>query len=647
LDILSWTVWHGFREGLALFKTCDGPCYYDIIHRARGSPNMKAGKFFDPVPSPWQRPAMLRERPAVSPGPRVARRLRQIVLVELPAWQLLVLAAVAGVLSAASLFGLSFVSGQDAFWQFPEGTIGGAQNDMAQILVGYLYYVQGPWHLPLFHVAALGTPDGANAIMMDVVPILLIAGKLIHSLTGATVNPYGGFLFLCFALPGVMMTLVLIVAGIRNALAAIIGAIFANAMPALLFRWGHITLEAHFLLIGAFALYLLSLQRPASRGVTGAWLGWLTLTYLTNIYLFAMVGIVWLCGLLQLRLNGLTTTRATVRNGALTIAVLTSVIVFCGQFGDGSGLPFGQYGSYSMNLLSPFMPQLSGLVPGLGGVIDATGSQYEGFNYLGMGLLLASIIVLPIEAVWLARNLRRHIVLLVAFVLLTAFAISHRVFAGNSLLFELPMPIYLEAPLGIFRSSGRFFWPIAYAQVAMVVILAFRRPRPVIVFCVAVAAILQLFDVQPLRQQIIASIAAGPSDVDIDRDQVARLVGEARHVEVIPSYQCSETEKLWRTNLELMLATARANVPTNTVYLSRQSYGLTVRDILRAPSRAREMKHQRRAEYCEREIEQARGDGRPGEVFVLLADQPRQQEMVPGITCSPLSWARYCETSGE
>jgi len=223
------------------------------------------------------------------------------------------------------------------------------------------------------------------------------------------------------------------------------------------------------------------------------------------------------------------------------------------------------------------------------------------------------------------------------------------------------MPIVLNGLFGIFRASGRFFWLIAYAQVAMVVMLAFRRPRlPVIAFCV-VAAILQLMDIQPLRQQIIASIATGPSDVDIDRDQVARLVIKARLVEVIPSFQCStprpfetlneteklEADKLTRTNMELMLATARANVPTNTVYLSRQSYGVTLRDILRAPSRFREMKQERRDEYCEREIEQARGGGRPGEVFVLLADQPRQQEMVPGITCSPLSWARYCETSGE
>ena len=41
--------------------------------------------------------------------------------------------------------------------------------------------------------------------------------------------------------------------------------------------------------------------------------------------------------------------------------------------------------------------------------------------------------------------------------------------------------------------------------------------------------------------------------------------------------------------MELILATAKMNVPTNTVYWGRQSYGLTLLDFMRAPSRAVEM----------------------------------------------------------
>jgi hypothetical protein len=579
----------------------------------------------------------------------LAQRFARVMLVKLPNWQLLTLAAVVGTIWAASLFNWSFITGRSAFWQFPHGTIVYSGNDMAEVLVGYLYYVQSPWHLPLFYVSALGTPTGTNVIFTDLVPILALVGKLIHSLTGTKTNLYGGYLFLCFILPGVMMTLVLIAARLRYALAAIIAAIFANATPALLWRWGHIALEAEFLIIGALALYLFSLQKRPWLGLTMAWIAYLTLAYLMDIYLFAMVGPIWLCAITQRSLTGLATTQQALGIGALTVALVATVIALGGQFGAGGGLPFEQYGLHSMNLLSPFIPQESGLFPRLEGAVDATGLQYEGFNYLGLGLLLASLLILPIEVRWLRQNLKHHFALFVTFAGLAMFAISHRVFAGHSLLFEVPLPHYVNPILGIFRASGRFFWPLAYAQMAIVIILGFRRAQPLMALGLLAAAILQLFDVQPLREQIIDSIANGPSAQELDDGQLAPLVARARHLEVVPSFQCVDSQTghdLYHANMELMLASARANVPTNTVYSGRESYGLTWRDLLREPSRAREMLKARRDVYCKQEIERARSGGRPGDVFVLLSDQPRRDEIAPDVTCSSLSWARYCTHSG-
>jgi hypothetical protein len=369
-----------------------------------------------------------------------------------------------------------------------------------------------------------------------------------------------------------------------------------------------------------------------------------------------MASIVWLCAVIQRRLNRLATTRAALGTGALTVALVTTVITLSGQFDAGPPFSTG-YGLFSMNLLSPIVPQNSGLFPWVGGVIDADGYQYEGFNYLGVGLLLASLLVLPAEAGWLRRNLRRHASLLVALAALTAFSISHRVFAGHWLLFELPVPRYIVWALGIFRSSGRFFWLIGYAQVAIVIVLGFRRTQPVMALCLVAAAILQLFDVQPLREQIISSIAAGPGAEELDPGEVARLIARARHVEVVPSFQCTAVledrllrEKMERANIDLMLATAGMNVPTNTVHSARQFYGLTFLDLIRAPWRAAamlEMLTARRDDYCKQEVGQARSGGRPGDVIVLLSDRPRTEEMAPGVICSPLSWALYCEGSKQ
>ena len=595
---------------------------------------------------------MIRDKQTARPVESLARR---VALIELLAWQLLMLAAAVGAIWAASLFDWNFVVGRNAFWQFPEGTISGSQNDMAQVLVGYLYYVQGPWHLPLFYVSALGTPAGTNVIFLDVVPIVALIGKIVHSLTGATINLYGVYLFLCFVLPGVMMTLVLIAAGIRYALAAIIAAIFANAMPALLWQWGHIALVAQFLLVGALALYLFSLKKSAWHSVATIWIGYLGLAYLANIYLFVMVGTVWLCAVIQRRLNGLATTRETLGTGTLTVALVTTIIALGGQFGGETGLPFARgYGYYSMNLLSPVVPQDSGLLPRIGGPIDATGGQYEGFNYLGLGLLLASLLVLPAEVSWLSRNLRRHAVLLVAFAGMTAFAISHRVFAGSWLLFELPLPYYIVWGLGIFRASGRFFWLVAYAQMAITIILGFRRAKPVMALCLLAAAILQLADIRPLRDQIISSITARPGKEQLDGAKIARLIAGAHRVEVVPSVQCTAdmedhllSDKLRRANMDLMLATARMNVPTNTVFAARQSFGVTVLDLMRGPSRAVETLMARRDQYCKQEIEYARSGGRLGDLIVLLSNRPRQQGMSAGVTCSPVAWVRYCRRSKE
>ena len=86
----------------------------------------------------------------------------------------------------------------------------------------------------------------------------------------------------------------------------------------------------------------------------------------------------------------------------------------------------------------------------------------------------------------------------------------------------------------------------------------------------------------------------GPGAEELDHGEIARLIARARYVEVVPSFQCSvnRDQKIARANMDLMLATAMMNVPTNTVASVRQRFGLTLLDVMRAPSR-----------YCERSNE--------------------------------------------
>ncbi len=60
---------------------------------------------------------------------------------------------------------------------------------------------------------------------------------------------------------------------------------------------------------------------------------------------------------------------------------------------------------------------------------------------------------------------------------------------------------------------------------------------PVIAVCLAGAPIIQLFDMQLLREQIIASIADGPCAEEFEPGQFARLTTGARHGDQQPPFR--------------------------------------------------------------------------------------------------------------
>ena len=186
---------------------------------------------------------------------------------------------------------VGFVLGTSVFWDAPSGIpFRGPPYDVSQALIGYTGFLRAPWGWPLLQVPLLVPPDGTNIFWLDAVPSVALLGKMLFSLTGWNINLLGVYHFACLVLPGVAMTCVLAVAGQRTLLAAIGATIFAGAAPFLWFRWGNPPHPAHFLVVFAIALYLASHrgERPLAHGAL--WLALLTISLLTNLYLFVMVG---------------------------------------------------------------------------------------------------------------------------------------------------------------------------------------------------------------------------------------------------------------------------------------------------------------------------------------------------------------------
>lgn len=514
-------------------------------------------------------------------------------------WQLLL------GLGAGLAFGLSFipwevVNGVGAFWD-------SAESDRAASVTGYMYFADDSWHWPLGTIATLNLPFGTNVIYSDSIPLLALPMKLLHRLGLPAWNYFGAWLLACYALNGLAMALVLRVAAIRSVPVTILAALLAAAMPMLLHRWYHFALCGQFALLLGMACYIaVGHTRQPARAVAVSGLV-VVLSATIHAYLGAMALALYGATLLRgMRCHVpdstaksrrlVTRPRFSSRLGFASAnlaglgVVLGVVAVALGYFSvDGPPVRAGGYGYFSANLLSPFVSELSAFSPRAwarlqeaeiaatswpfwrGAWPDATGGQYfEGFGYMGAGVLLLCILNFP----YALRNTRRivtsHWALLAVLIGAIFFAVSHRIYLDRVLLADFSPPEKIMDVVSTFRSSGRFLWLAAYAALVACVIFTIRRfgsgwGGTILLLAVA----LQLFDTTPLRRAINHdSRMTHTAGIDF---AVWRpwLTSGIDRLEVVPSLQCGDPN-LRNPKAALQYYAARVGpIPTNSASLAR------------------------------------------------------------------------------
>jgi hypothetical protein len=373
----------------------------------------------------------------------------------------------------SGLMGMDVLTGQGGLWR-------SAGVDLSQNLSGHLAYQSGPWHWPLLVSGNLFPPHGLSIAMTDSNPLLSLFARIVAApLAGHPVNLFGGWIALCwllqpvaaiYAARGFLPSTVL-----QDHTRALAAALAAGAMallwPALLHRLGHTNLLAHFCLLAALGLTARTLRDGTPLRFWPG-LALLAAAILIHPYLFLVAGAVLAAPILRPQPTGW---RGLLRPAAAFLAMLVLPVLLHRLLSGASGGADRGYGFYSMNLLSPVWPQVSGLFgPGLP-VLDATGGQYEGFNYLGAGTLFLAVLALALG--WW-RGWRRWAPLLLVLAGLVAIAVTPRLYAGPWLIIPLPAWPW-DQIFGIVRASGRVFWPVGYALLlGAIAFLATRLPTP-------------------------------------------------------------------------------------------------------------------------------------------------------------------------
>jgi hypothetical protein len=408
-----------------------------------------------------------------------------------------VLAIALGVANTFVLYGRGPIDPTNTSWIF---------GDNATYYAGWALYRHDPHlHFPLAWTERVGYPIGTSIAMLDAMPLVAILLRPLSPLLPEPFQYLGLYTALCFVLQayfGISLCRRLFPA---NPVFAAVGAAFFLLSPPLTNRaFGHTTLLSHWLILASLDSYF---RDPGDRPVR--WLArlWIVLAIATGItpYIAFMCLLVALAGVGRLLIER----RVPFMRGALLLGATALVVGVSGAtFGvlvarDPAAYWAPGYGGLSMNLNALVNPMQAGsiLLPALP---LANPQQYEGYNYLGLGMiaLLALNLVRRPEAVaWLRE--RRLIPLVALALVCTIVAVSAVVSFGPWTLVRIPLPSPIAAAAAGLRASGRLFWPGYYLIVAAALSLTFWTWRPrARLWILAAAVALQFVDLIPMRTRV-------------------------------------------------------------------------------------------------------------------------------------------------
>jgi hypothetical protein len=404
----------------------------------------------------------------------------------------------------------------------------------------------------------LAYPKGADIAYTDSLPLMALFSKVLRPVLPAGWNPFGLWVLLCHLILAYAFCRILYDFGHRSLLSALAGSTFALLTPFFLFRLGrnHAALCGQFLVLFALLLYF---QDSRAQRISWTWVGLLLTALLTHPYLFAMAAGIYLSSLVNILLGHSWSIRGVWRSlGCITVLIGLAILV-CGYFSQPMLLtdPLG-FGHFSMNLLSPFTRDYRDY--------DATGGQFDGFNYWGIGMFILLIAAAP-RLYQAARRLDRSLLpLIAALFLFAALAVSNRVFWEHHLVVSYAVPASLEPLAEILRSSGRLFWPVSYAVMiaAMWGVLSLRPQRAIPVLLVAIAV--QWVDTSPIRTQVKQLVAQAEAE-SLSAQEWRRIVQAHRLVRFLPPAQCHiEDGRLYAA---ISRVAANLGVPSTSVWASR------------------------------------------------------------------------------
>ena len=453
-------------------------------------------------------------------------------------------------------------------------------HDWGAHYLGWYFYRGEPWHYPLGEIHKLFYPIGTNVGFTDSIPLLAIPLKLFAVFLPEDFQYFGIWLFSCHLLAA-YFTIRLFNLFKVSQVFTFIAVLFIAANPVLIYRGMHPAICSHWLLIASIYLYFLNPHQVKPQKILLYQFILLMLSAMINPYMtFMVLGFTFF---IPLRLSFFDKVLAKknffIYNAVSILAVLFSwYIVGMISFNTGEDLAVsGGYGLLSLNLnslfnsfgFSTFLPQLK----------QVSLFQYEGFMYLGLGIIFLLIILFgynifpfikkksnSLQSIFPSYKANLIPLIILVFIL-SLFSITHIVTLNDKVLFKAPIPDQLLKTGEILRASARFFWTPYYLIVLFCIIgiAKSKLPRLVKLSAAFIALIIQFYDTKTLFTY--RHLTNGSYQMPIDEKSWSTLFKEFDEIVLYPPFQ--GTYLVSSDYQDFCYLAAKGRKPITTGYVSR------------------------------------------------------------------------------
>lgn len=392
----------------------------------------------------------------------------------------LLLAALIGALAFLTLYGTVPLDVTNDAWLLN----GYDEPDIMQHYAGWLGYRLSPWRFPLGFTEKIAIGTGTIISYTDSIPWVAVFFRALRRFLPTTFQYFGLYGLLCFVLQGVSSYL-LLEYFTKNRPYSLIGSILFCFSPIMIERmFRHTALASHWLILFSLLVYF----RYRAQKQRYTWAFFLLLESLAigihPYFLPLVASCSLLCVIEDLRHRRWLSIPAFL--GQQAFVLLVGYIL--GAVGSGVKASRDGFGYWCMNLNALVNPRSCGgytwsrFLP----VQEQTLGNYDGFNYLGLGVLAALAVLAVLAAAWLLAGgwrkrgawglwLKRNLWLLLVAFGLSAFAVSNVVTLNGEVLFEYPLPEPILYLCGIFRASSRMFYLVYYLVFLSVLVLIWRN----------------------------------------------------------------------------------------------------------------------------------------------------------------------------